>query len=345
MKLRVFVLIILIIAFSACSLNKGKSEGFIYVVKSGDTLEKISREYKIPVSAIKYYNDKYYVDLIIGERLFIPLPNHELSKKETVVKNDHLVEKEYNTIKVKDGLMYIVQAGDNMYAISRNFGITVAQLKELNGVSSDALSIGQELYIKKFDSKKTQKKKIIVAEKSDKIAEPRKTEKVATSAKTAETKTSSKPKTKTSVYSSPNTGNYNSFPQDWKDTFLLPVNGRISSPFGMRGGRLHKGVDITAPPGTGIKVAFAGTVTYTGFLRDYGNVIIVEHGKEVVTVYAHNEINLVKKSDKVNKGDVIARLGSTGRSTGPHLHFEIRVANKPIDPAKIISEINSLKKI
>jgi murein DD-endopeptidase MepM/ murein hydrolase activator NlpD len=330
----------MLIMLSACSLNKGKSGGFIYVVKSGDTLAKISREYNIPVSTIKYYNDKYYEDLIIGERLFIPLPNHELAKKETVVKDKEVVAKDYSTAKSKDGLIYRVQAGDTMYGISRNFGITVAQLKELNNVSSDALSIGQELYIKKFESKNTQQKNIKIAEKKDKIAEPKKT-----SSKAKVAKTSSPKKSSASVYSSPNSGRASSFPQEWKDAFLLPVNGRVSSPFGMRGGRLHKGVDITAPPGTGIKVAYAGTVTYTGFLRDYGNVIIVEHGKEVVTVYAHNEINLVKKSDKVNKGDVIARLGSTGRSTGPHLHFEIRVLNKPIDPSKIISEINSLKKI
>ena len=344
MKLRVSLLIIIMI-LSACSLNKGRSEGFIYVVKSGDTLEKISREYKIPVSTIKYYNDKYYTDLIIGERLFIPLPDHELSKKETIVKNEKVVDKEYKTIKTNSGLIYRVQAGDTMYGISRNFGITVAQLKELNSLNSDLLSIDQELYIKKFESKTTQKSNIKIAEKKDKIAEPRKKEAKKTSENKAIVKAETTKKTTSSVYSSPNTGNANKFPAEWENAFLLPVNGRVSSPFGMRGGRLHKGVDISAPPGTAIKAAFAGTVTYTGFLRDYGNVIIVEHGNEVVTVYAHNEINLVKKSDKVNKGDVIARLGSTGRSTGPHLHFEIRVVNKPIDPAKIISEINNLKKI
>jgi murein DD-endopeptidase MepM/ murein hydrolase activator NlpD len=323
------LLFIIVITLAACSLNKGKSEGFIYVVKSGDTLHKISREYNISVSTIKYYNDKYYSDLIIGERLFIPLPNHELTQKDKIVKNDKIVEKEYKTIKASDGLMYRVQSGDTLYGIGRNFGITASQLKDLNDLNSDLISIDQELYIKMFDSKKAQKRKLKVAEKRNKTAQ----QKVATS------------KTSSSVYTSPNTGDSNSFPQEWKKSFLLPVSGRLSSPFGMRGGRLHKGVDITAPPGTEINVAYGGTVTYTGFLRDYGNVIIVEHGKEVVTVYAHNEINLVKKSDKVDKGDVIARLGSTGRSTGPHLHFEIRVANKPIDPAEIILEINSLKKI
>ncbi len=323
------LIIIIVISIMGCSLNKGKSEGFIYIVKRGDTLTKISKEYKVSISDIKYYNDKYYDDLIIGERLFIPLANHDLAKKETLVKNDQIVKKEYNTRKVKDGLVYIVQPGDNLYSISRNFALTVSQLKDLNNLSSDIINIDQELYIKRNEPKKVQKIKIANAKKTNKVA------KVETV----------KNKNSTNKYSSPNAGRTSDFPEDWKNAFILPVSGRISSPFGMRGGRLHKGIDISAPPGTQIKVAYSGTVSYTGFLKDYGNIILVEHGNNVVTVYAHNEINLVKKSDKVNKGDVIARLGSTGRSTGPHLHFEIRVNNKPIDPAKIISEINSLQKI
>lgn len=322
-RLSLFLIWILL---ASCSINKGKSGGFIYIVKSGDNLNKISREYNIPVSTLKYYNDKYYNDLIVGERLFIPLANHELVKQETKISAGQVVAKTYNTEKVSDGLIYRVKAGDTIYAISRNFGMATAQLLELNNLDDSLLSINQKLYIKKFESKKAQKKKIETSEKKHQIA--------------------NKPAPVVNkVFSSPNKGDVNSFPAEWKDAFLLPVNGRVSSPFGMRGGRLHKGVDITAPPGTAIKAAFSGTVSYTGFLRDYGNVLIIEHGNDIVTVYAHNEINLVKKSDKVNKGDVIARLGSTGRSTGPHLHFEIRVANKPIDPAKIISEINSLKKI
>ncbi len=329
MKIKLLLLILMIL-LSACSFNKGKSEGFIYVVKSGDTLSKISSEYNVPVSALMYYNDKYFADLIIGERLYIPLANHDLAIKETYVKDNQIVEKEYNSLKSKDGLLYKVKAGDTLYGISRNFGLTVSQLKEINNLDTDLISIDQELYIKKFEAKKKQKKNIEEAKKKDKISQP----------KISQTGTKS-----STLFSSPNEGKASSFPQEWKNSYLLPVSGRISSPFGMRRGSLHKGVDITAPPGTEIKAAYSGTVSYTGFLRDYGNVIVIEHGKDVVTVYAHNEINLVKKSDKVNKGDIIARLGSTGRSTGPHLHFEIRVANKPIDPAKIISEINTLKKI
>lgn len=318
------LLLLILMIFSSCSVNKAKSSGFIYVVKRGDTLSKISREYNIPISKLKYYNDKYYNDLLVGERLFIPLPNHELATQETQGSTEQT--KRYKSEKVNDGLIYRVQAGDTMYAISRNFGLTVAQLQNLNQLTNNFLSINQELYIKRFESKKKQKQRIVTSGTKQKVAVER-------------------PSVNYSEADSPNQGEINSFPEKWKSEFLLPVSGRISSPFGMRAGRFHKGVDITAPPGTPIQAAFAGTVSYTGFLRDYGNVLIIEHGNDVVTVYAHNEINLVKKSDKVNKGDVIARLGSTGRSTGPHLHFEIRVANKPIDPAKIISEINSLKKI
>lgn len=326
MKERLLVILIFLSIF-ACSLNKGKSSGFIYIVKKGDSLTKISQEYKVSISDIKYYNDKYYNDLIIGEKLFIPLPNHDLSKKETIIVDNESVEKNYKTSKVHDGLIYRVQAGDNLYRISRNFGLTISQIKELNNLTSDLISIDQKLYIKKYETKKEQKSDLAKAKESNKLAKK-------------DTKTESPSK-----YSSPNAGDAKTFPQEWKSAFILPVSGRLSSPFGMRGGRLHKGVDISAPPGSQIKAAFSGRVSYTGFMKDYGNIILIEHGNDVVTVYAHNEINLVKKSDTVNKGDVIARLGSTGRSTGPHLHFEIRVANKPIDPAEIIREIKSLEKI
>lgn len=328
MRIKLFRIIFLLFLIS-CSLNKGKSQGFIYIVKKGDTLTKLSRDYNVSISDIKYYNDKYYNDLIIGEKLFIPLPEEKLTQEATSQNNIEIKKKKFDTIKNKDGLIYIVQAGDNLYQISKNFGMTVSQLKDLNQLESDLIDINQQLYIKKYDTKKVQKVKLANAEKSNKVA-------------VKKTTTSS---SGSSNYSSPNAGDANSFPSEWKNEFLLPVQGRISSSFGMRGGRLHKGVDISAPPGSQIKASYSGTVSYTGFLKDYGNIIIVEHGKGIVTVYAHNEINLVKKSDKVNKGDVIARLGSTGRSTGPHLHFEIRVANKPVDPAKIISEINSLEKI
>jgi len=125
--------------------------------------------------------------------------------------------------------------------------------------------------------------------------------------------------------------------KDEKVQFAWPLRGRITSKFGPRWGRMHKGIDIAAPEGTPIRAAEDGVVIYSGNgLRGYGNVVIIEHRGGFSTVYAHNSVNLVKEGDKVRKGDIIAKVGSTGRSTGPHLHFEIRKDAVAQDPLKYL---------
>lgn len=112
-----------------------------------------------------------------------------------------------------------------------------------------------------------------------------------------------------------------------------PLIGRITSPWGQRGKEFHHGLDIGAKAGTPIKAAQAGTVRFAGYKsRIYGNAVEIVHDNGLVTVYAHNSKNLVKKGQRVTAGQVIGLVGSTGRSTGPHLHFEVRIDNKAVDP-------------
>ncbi len=123
--------------------------------------------------------------------------------------------------------------------------------------------------------------------------------------------------------------------------FLWPVPHffRVSSRFGPRGGKHHDGIDIPAPRGTPIIAADTGVVIYSdNGIRGYGNMIVVAHGDDIFTVYAHSRKNLVDKGERVEKGQVIAEVGNTGRSTGPHLHFEIRVKNKVRNPAQYLSK-------
>lgn len=123
--------------------------------------------------------------------------------------------------------------------------------------------------------------------------------------------------------------------------FLWPVPHfyRVSSHFGPRGRKHHDGIDIPAPRGTPIVAVDAGVVIYSNNgIRGYGNMIVLAHGDDVFTVYAHNKKNKVKKGQRVERGQVIALVGNTGRSTGPHLHFEIRVKNKVRNPAQYLSK-------
>ncbi len=116
----------------------------------------------------------------------------------------------------------------------------------------------------------------------------------------------------------------------------MPVEGKILSEYGLRNGRPHKGIDLGAKSGTPIFAVLDGTVVYSGVQGAYGNVVVLEHPDFVMTVYAHNEKNLVAVGDTVQKGQQIAMVGSTGNATGSHLHFEYRIKGKAINPRKVL---------
>jgi murein DD-endopeptidase MepM/ murein hydrolase activator NlpD len=121
--------------------------------------------------------------------------------------------------------------------------------------------------------------------------------------------------------------------------FIWPISGTINSGFGPRGSGFHDGVDIAAPEGTPIRAIESGEVIYSDRLRGYGNIIVLRHGGGFVSVYAHNQQNLVSEGHGVSRGQIIARVGSTGRVTGPHLHFEIRRDNKALDPLPYMPQL------
>ncbi len=117
-----------------------------------------------------------------------------------------------------------------------------------------------------------------------------------------------------------------------RDRFRWPVRGTVISGFGMRDGNRHDGVDIKAGSGTPIHAASDGEVVYGGHLRGYGNLMIIRHADRYYTTYAHNQKNLVAVGRHVKAGEVIALVGSTGRATGPHLHFEVRLGATARNP-------------
>ena len=123
------------------------------------------------------------------------------------------------------------------------------------------------------------------------------------------------------------------------DPLLWPVSGTINSNYGPRGSSFHDGIDIAAPEGTPIQAIERGEVIYSDQLRGYGNIVIVRHQGGIVSVYAHNQVNLVREGQQVSKGEAIAKVGSTGRVTGPHLHLEIRKNNTAQDPLRYLPQL------
>lgn len=114
--------------------------------------------------------------------------------------------------------------------------------------------------------------------------------------------------------------------------FVMPVNGTFSSPFGQRWGRLHAGQDIAAPIGTPIRAADSGRVAIAGMTGGYGNYTCIQHGGNISTCYGHQSRIGVSVGQSVRPGQVIGAVGNTGHSTGPHLHFEVRVGGSPVNP-------------
>jgi len=129
-----------------------------------------------------------------------------------------------------------------------------------------------------------------------------------------------------------------------KAPFALPLRGnfRYTSGFGMRWGRMHKGTDFAAPHGTPIYATADGVVTHAGWLSGYGRLVKIQHEFGIETRYAHNSKLFVKKGQRVSRGQKISAMGNTGRSTGTHLHYEVRVGGKAVNPMIYIKAANDV---
>lgn len=124
---------------------------------------------------------------------------------------------------------------------------------------------------------------------------------------------------------------------------LLPINGWISSGFGYRRHpyygtyKLHAGVDIVADPGTPVRAPANGLVIFSGLRSGYGKVVVIDHGYGIRTLFAHNSKLFINAGSAVKRGQLISEVGSTGRSTGPHLHYEVRKNGVPVNPVTFFS--------
>ena len=203
----------------------------------------------------------------------------------------------HETKVTEPGIYYEVRPGENLYRIGKAYGVSHRELARINDIANpDKVVVGKRLFIP--GGKRVLPVNLI-------------------------TPTSA-------VGDAPGVGEI----PHGAGVFTWPLaSGTLTSRFGPRGQSFHDGIDIGAPPGTPVQAARDGTVIYSDTLRGYGNVVIVEHGEGYATVYAHNEENLVHSGDQVRQGQTLARLGRTGRTSGPNLHFEVRkdnIARNPI---------------
>ncbi|MEE9614134.1 MAG: LysM peptidoglycan-binding domain-containing M23 family metallopeptidase, partial [Thermodesulfobacteriota bacterium] len=194
----------------------------------------------------------------------------------------------------REGVYHKVERGQTLWRICYTYGVDIQEVAELNDIKDPTfIKVGQRIFI----PGRSKVKKVIPYIPPE------------------ETKRHYK---KVTTY---------------KGKFAWPVKGKLISPYGMRGGDMHKGIDIKAPKGTPIKASAAGKVVHSdNKMRGYGNMVIVKHPDDFFTVYAHNDKNLVKVGDSVKKGATIARVGDTGRASTYHLHFEVRVEKKTRNP-------------
>ncbi|MDR1620784.1 MAG: LysM peptidoglycan-binding domain-containing M23 family metallopeptidase [Synergistaceae bacterium] len=211
----------------------------------------------------------------------------------------------------QDGIFYKFKNGDKIQNVAKRYQVSVDKIRKVNPtVDLVSLKTGSEIFLP--------------GARPEAIAEPR----AASNAKKSPEAASAK--------------NSSGVVQKSSRSFRWPVMGKINSPFGWRRHPItrrrdfHTGLDIKASRGTVIRSSREGQVVYSGWMGGYGKVVVVEHSGGQSTLYAHCSSLLVKQGAKISVGQNIARVGSTGRTTGPHLHFEVRNGNSPVNPLQYL---------
>lgn len=284
--------------------------GVIHVVQKGETLWTIARQHGISVDELVRLN--------------------ELSDPNRIVVGQKLV------IREGEARVHIVQKGETLTSIAKMYGLSVQELLALNDLANpNLLQIGQQIVV----SPKVQRTHVVAAgdtlwdiarryevsvdaiQAANGISDPRRLQigqslvipAIGGAADVVAVPAATRVSTQ-------------------RLSLAWPVDGRLTSTFGIRWERMHNGIDLAAPVGTPVYAAAPGRVTYADWAGTYGQLVIVDHGNGVETRYAHLSQILVKVGDSVQRGQRIALVGNTGNSTGPHLHFEVRVDDDPQDP-------------
>lgn len=315
------------------------------------------------LSAIKDEYTSEGKNVVVEDSKFV----EDVEIKEVNTNLDNLQEEDAAKEAIQTGAVvetsHVVMKGETLSDLSKEYGMSEEEILELNpDVNPKKLEVGSEIQLKEEAPVVTYKASELVTyeedidyetkeEKTDKLYEGetkvktkgKKGTKVITArVETSNGKESTKVPLVEKVEKEPTTevilvGTKERPPTIGSGKYIYPVeNYRLSSPFGPRWGRNHNGVDLACPTGTDVVAADGGTVTFAGYKGTFGYLVIIDHQNGMETYYAHNSELLVEEGDKVYQGYHIAEVGSTGRSTGPHCHFEIRVDGVPQDPMEYL---------
>ena len=314
--------------FFICSIGLVNADE-IYTVKRGDTLYSISVRYNTNVDEIKQLNRLTNDNIRIGQRLIV--------KKSTGTP-----------------IYYNIKAGDTLTSIAKRNNTTVRNIVDWNQLRSSNIRINQRLIVG-FSTPPA------VATQPASPAKPN-----SHTVKRGDTLSSISRQynvdvldliefnglTSFTIYPDQiiwlESGHKAAVPPVVLERDIVPIPAStgpavfpiatidVISEFGLRGNRSHQGIDLRGSPGSPIYAVLPGKVVFSGVQRGFGNVIILEHENNVMTVYGHNEANLVSVGDVVPQGHVIATVGNTGNATGYHLHFEYRVKGTARNPKELL---------
>ncbi|ADL08953.1 M23 family metallopeptidase [Thermosediminibacter oceani] len=304
----------------------------------------------------------HYISQVPGELVRVEVPDRvKLAEKYLEIKQVMTLEEAKNLILngTTETRTHTVGQGENLWSIAQKKGISFNELIEANPQlkSADSISPGDVIYLKEakpllnvtvvkrvtFEKPIPYETRIVkdssLWEGKQVVKQPGKNgvkqvsaelvykNGVRVSEKPLEVKVIKEPAARILARGTKSEVAYRG-----SGRFIWPVTGSISSRFGKRGGEYHTGLDIANGTGTPVRAANVGTVTFAGWNGGYGKLVIVNHGGGFETYYAHLNTISVSVGERVEKGEVLGTVGSTGRTTGPHLHFEVRVNGTPKNP-------------
>ena len=268
-----------------------------------------------------YHSDGTYLHVHKGDTLYSLAQKNNIPMRDLITENN--LREPYSLyigqkLRIPQSKIHVVRKGDTLYSISRQHNMSISSLSRMNALKEPyMLHVGQILKVN--NENLTQQKTL--SKQSSKI-KPKTTTKQPVQKSVVRKKSTTVKKTIAVPHSQS------------KKRFVWPVKGKIISTFGSKQkNKQNDGINISAKKGTTVIAADSGTIGYAGNqLKGYGNLILIRHTNGWMTAYAHNDKILVKKGQRIKKGQKIATVGQTGNVTTPQLHFEIRYKTKVVNP-------------